>query len=206
MAETKKCPNCGLSLAPDGFYRNRRLCKTCDKAKSASYYRENRETKLAKQIEYQRARAKRRLCRLCSKPSWNPKSPYCREHANEALERRVQRRSRSGMTPLQLAEAKERERKRRRYRPWHGIRYGNHHRKMRASWKPMVAAGGVRCADCGLFIHPGEPWDLGHAPGGGPTDYRGPEHARCNRATATKRERVDREQRPRQLPLTSRVW
>jgi hypothetical protein len=61
--------------------------------------------------------------------------------------------------------------------------YGSAHQTLRAGWTQRVAAGGVRCARCGLPIAPGEPWDLGH------DDYdrriwTGPEHRRCNRATS----------------------
>jgi hypothetical protein len=48
---------------------------------------------------------------------------------------------------------------------------------------PMVEAGLTTCARCGEPIEPGEAWDLGHVDGD-PTQYAGPEHARCNRATA----------------------
>jgi hypothetical protein len=37
---------------------------------------------------------------------------------------------------------------------------------------------------CGERIAPGERWDLGHVDGSGLTEYAGPEHERCNRATA----------------------
>jgi hypothetical protein len=75
-------------------------------------------------------------------------------------------------------------------------RWGVAHRKLRERWAPIVATGTVRCArgaDCfyadgrvGGFIAPGDPWDLGHDD----VDrwaYRGPEHRRCNRATAGRR-------------------
>ena len=61
--------------------------------------------------------------------------------------------------------------------------YGSHHQKLRASYAPLVATGNVVCWRCGKFIEPGSPWDLGHADGD-PLRYAGPEHARCNRATA----------------------
>lgn len=69
--------------------------------------------------------------------------------------------------------------------------YGSHHQRLRKALKAKVAAGLVACARCGQTIRPGEPWDLGH------DDYdrrryTGPEHARCNRATAGRRQRVSR--------------
>ena len=61
--------------------------------------------------------------------------------------------------------------------------YGRRHQELRARFKPMVLAGGVRCAKCGDPIMPGDLWDLGHVPGSRER-YRGPEHRRCNRATS----------------------
>lgn len=60
--------------------------------------------------------------------------------------------------------------------------YDATHERLRAQWAPKVATGQVRCAkpECRRFIHPGEPWDLGHLPDR--TGYRGPEHAHCNRS------------------------
>lgn len=68
-------------------------------------------------------------------------------------------------------------------------RYGRAHRALRARWAPAVATGRVTCAreGCGRLIAPNEEWDLGHVPGGGPRDYRGPEHAACNRGQPGKR-------------------
>ena len=65
----------------------------------------------------------------------------------------------------------------------HDVRYGPAHRRLRAQLASRVRAGLAVCARCGEPIDPREPWDLGHAPGGGPRAYSGPEHARCNRAT-----------------------
>lgn len=49
--------------------------------------------------------------------------------------------------------------------------------------RPAVETGTVRCWRCGRVIHPAQAWDLGHVDGD-PSRYPGPEHARCNRATA----------------------
>jgi hypothetical protein len=52
-------------------------------------------------------------------------------------------------------------------------------------WRPEVAKGTVRCARCHDLIRPDEAWDLGHVPGDS-SAYVGPEHRRCNRATAAQ--------------------
>lgn len=64
--------------------------------------------------------------------------------------------------------------------------YDYRHQKLRRRWARRVKTGTVPCARCGQPINPGEPWDLGHDD----TDHSrhtGPEHAACNRATATHR-------------------
>jgi hypothetical protein len=66
-------------------------------------------------------------------------------------------------------------------------KYGVRHRQLRARWNRRVQRGEVLCAKCGLLIEPGTTWDLGHVPSGGPADYRGPEHSKCNRATQFKK-------------------
>jgi hypothetical protein len=73
--------------------------------------------------------------------------------------------------------------------------YGAKHQALRRRWAGRVAAGGVACARCGLPIAAGEPWDLGHVDGDR-LQYSGPEHRRCNRATAGRES----------VPRTSRVW
>jgi len=64
--------------------------------------------------------------------------------------------------------------------------YGARHQRIRRALQPLVAAGLVTCARCGLRIHPGESWDLGHDDLNRAL-HRGAEHQRCNRATNTGR-------------------
>jgi hypothetical protein len=61
--------------------------------------------------------------------------------------------------------------------------YDTTHKLLRKQCAKQVAAGGVRCWRCRDLIQPGDPWDLGHDDYDR-TVYRGPEHRRCNRATA----------------------
>lgn len=66
--------------------------------------------------------------------------------------------------------------------------YGWVHQQARARWEPLVSRGEAYCcaARCLMrtrWIAPGEPWDLGHT--ADRTGWTGPEHRRCNRATAT---------------------
>lgn len=75
--------------------------------------------------------------------------------------------------------------------------YGWEHQQRRAAWAPRVDAGAVDCARCHRPIRPGEPWDLGHPDAHGSDG--GPEHRRCNRATAGRRAAND----PEPLPWTN---
>lgn len=68
--------------------------------------------------------------------------------------------------------------------------YGQRHRTLRAQWKPKVEAGKVNCWRCDKPIAPGENWDLGHDDNDR-SQYRGPEHTGCNRATASRRPSYD---------------
>lgn len=92
---------------------------------------------------------------------------YCRLHTELARRRRG---NRAGRVVLSAAAAG----------------YGAEHRRARAAWAPRVASGVVACARCGVVIAPGEPWDLGHDDHDR-SKYAGPEHRRCNRATAGRR-------------------
>ena len=61
--------------------------------------------------------------------------------------------------------------------------YTGRHRRLRARWALIVAAGGVNCARCNQPIEPGSKWDLDHDPADPTrTSYLGPSHAVCNRA------------------------
>ena len=70
------------------------------------------------------------------------------------------------------------------------------HRKTKPS---AVARGTVKCSRCGELIDPRASWDLDHVDDGGPMDYYGPSHARCNRAT-------NRRDADRPLDPSSRIW
>jgi hypothetical protein len=64
--------------------------------------------------------------------------------------------------------------------------YGANHKRLRRLWESRVAFGDVACARRGRLIVPGSPWDLGHADFDRSV-YTGPEHRKCNRATAGRR-------------------
>jgi hypothetical protein len=81
----------------------------------------------------------------------------------------------------------------------HDIRYGTAHRQLRKQWARKVERGNVECWRCEKLIDPRDAWDLDHVDGGGPLEYYGPSHARCNRAT--NRRASDLPWDPR-----SRIW
>ena len=85
--------------------------------------------------------------------------------------------------------------------PAHYRKYGTAHRRLRKQWARKVERGDVECSRCGDPIDPRDTWDLDHRDGGGPLDYYGPSHARCNRATSSHR--VEREG---WLDPNSRIW
>jgi hypothetical protein len=72
--------------------------------------------------------------------------------------------------------------------------YPKSHRKLRAEWEKIVAAGDAFCSNpkCGLPIVPGEPWHLAHdhtedREGVPNVYYEGAQHAKCNIADRNER-------------------
>jgi len=72
--------------------------------------------------------------------------------------------------------------------------YDHKHQKLRKREARKVEAGLAHCWRClsegkskeEAWIEPGSAWDLGHDDKDR-TMYRGPEHARCNRSTTSRR-------------------
>lgn len=60
--------------------------------------------------------------------------------------------------------------------------YDAEHRKRRERERPLVEAGKAICWRCSKPIAPTADWDLGHDDNDR-TQYMGPEHVACNRAT-----------------------
>ena len=66
--------------------------------------------------------------------------------------------------------------------------YNAEHEAERKRWAPVVDAGQVSCARCGLPVEPGAAWDLDHLPDR--SGWLGPAHQRCNRAAASNGGRI----------------
>ena len=78
--------------------------------------------------------------------------------------------------------------------------YGAAHRARRRREAERIKAGGVHCWRCGKPIPAdakSDDWDLGHDDNDR-TQYMGPEHRACNRATSTHKAAV--------VVDDSRVW
>lgn len=79
--------------------------------------------------------------------------------------------------------------------------YGARHQAERKRWVPIVRAGGVNCARCGLPIEEWMPWDLGHVDGDR-SRYSGPEHRHSRHCPAGGNRATSRHMRRR----VSRPW
>jgi hypothetical protein len=169
-------------------------CRKCDRERSRGYYERagrekgaaryqaNREEILAQAAaRTAERRGGPRKCKRCGKPSISSRHAYCRPCRERAEDRRAGRKRRPSSAARERLRQKERERPSPRQRG-----YDHRHKKRRQELAPLVAAGNAVCARCGRGIASGEKWDLGHSDFDR-TAYVGPEHARCNRATATHR-------------------
>jgi hypothetical protein len=81
--------------------------------------------------------------------------------------------------------------------------YGGRHQAERKRWAPLVAAGDVACARCGLPIAPGMAWDLGHTEDR--NGWTGPEHMACNRIAGARKGTL-RAEAKRRLRKRLRRW
>lgn len=64
--------------------------------------------------------------------------------------------------------------------------YGTAHQRLRARIARTVRAGNATCWRCNQPIAPDAKWDLGHDDYDR-SQYMGPEHVACNRATSGRR-------------------
>lgn len=192
-AGSRRCPVCRLVKSVTAFVRDASKasgyasrCLECDAKRSRQYYAANRDAKLeasrryreqnqdevrAYQLVYRlkHGQGRVRMCRRCSSaPTPTPRHWYCPKckAVVAAQQRKIRGRSRSRGTSTARG-------------------YGTSHKKLREKWARKVAAGGVVCArvGCGRLILSGEPWHLGHVDQDR-SRYAGPEHEKCNCATA----------------------
>ena len=164
----RRCYVCGNTLPLDQFASDRsrssgrmRRCRACDNAKRKARYHA---------IPRPRPDAKPpRPCVVCSGPTPSARHSYCDRCRPTATRYR------------------ERERNRQRDRPDNKSRgYGSDHKKMRERVARIVESGRAVCWRCLMPIDPSEAWDLGHDDNDR-SRYNGPEHRRCNRATAGRK-------------------
>jgi hypothetical protein len=131
-----------------------------------------------------------KLCGMgdCDEPVLSTRHWYCKQHREEMLDKRLRRPGSRPKSASVAAELRERHRVRSIEKRAHdAVVYGPAYRKVRKDYAATVDAGLVDCWRCGHRIEAGSKWHLGHVDGD-PTRIAGPEHVRCNCATA-KRDR-----------------
>jgi hypothetical protein len=129
-----------------------------------------------------------KLCRMddCDEPVLSNRHWYCKRHREEMLDKRLSRPGSRPKSPQIAAKLRERHRVRTIEKRAHdAVVYNTQYRRVRAALKAQVDAGLVDCWRCGHRIEVGEKWHLGHVDGD-PTRIAGPEHVRCNCATASR--------------------
>jgi len=188
----RRCYMCKRQLQIEQFTRDRHKslgrsyrCQDCDRGRCRIYYQddpERREKKRQTSLTWSRIHLGVQDPRICSRcqlrPAQSQRHHYCEACRSETDQAR-----------------REREKIRNRARGRGTLKeqgYGADHFRRRKALIPLVATGQVQCARCFEFIAPGEPWDLGHDDVDR-TRYSGPEHRRCNRATAGRQKRFSRE-------------
>lgn len=142
-----------------------------------------------------------RLCNRCGEPAISSRHWYCGACQIRAEDKRAKRKK-----PIPTEQRlRERQAARKSQPSSEAMGYGARHRAERQRWAPRVAAGGVICAraGCGRLIERGASWDMGHVDGSNKTEYAGPEHRKCNRATAGRMPTAGRQKRSRS---NSRKW
>ena len=177
----KTCSVCGATKEIEGFPRDATKpdgrmirCRDCDNARSRRYYEANRDALLARMAEQRQAKAVVRACVVCSQPTPTARHSYCDRCRPAAARYRERRRNSLRSRPSSRQQG-----------------YGYEHKRTRKRVAAVVEAGRAVCWRCGLPIHPDEPWDLGHDDSDRSL-YAGPEHRRCNRATAGRRKTSSR--------------
>lgn len=191
------------SRISNGGFKSR--CRECDRKRSKLYYQRVRERKLAAHREKRIAKHGPRMCaRGCGRKATSQKHIYCGPCRQQAIDDRLQRRGKMSMWGLMLAREKDARRTARRKELGLTTRlrgYDRPYEVLKQDWQLRIDSGEeVRCHDqhCLLrdaegrpgLIRTGDPWDLGHA---SDRSIRGPEHRRCNRATARLERRRERE-------------
>jgi hypothetical protein len=130
-----------------------------------------------------------KLCGMedCDEPVLSNHHWYCKRHREEILDKRLRRPGSRPKSPGVAAALREKHRVRSvEKRAYDRVVYHNPaYRKLRREYAPTVDAGLVDCWRCGTRILAGEKWHLGHVDGD-PTRIAGPEHVRCNCATASR--------------------